>query len=98
LLYLHSFPTRRSSDLPSRVMRWCCTIFKAGPINNLLQTMGDQKVLTFYGIRRDESLRRSQYHKLSWNDPDRLGTVVKVDQDHELDRKSTRLNSSHSQI
>ncbi len=69
---------------PSRVMRWCCTIFKAGPINNLLQTMGDQKVLTFYGIRRDESSRRSQYHKLSWNDPDRLGTVVKVDQDHEL--------------
>src|SRR5579883_2991208 len=42
---------------PSRVMRWCCTIFKAGPINNLLQSLGDQKVLTFYGIRRDESQR-----------------------------------------
>lgn len=69
---------------PSRVMRWCCTIFKAGPINNLLQSMGDQKVLTFYGIRRDESARRSRYHQLSWNDPDRVGTVVKVDQDDEL--------------
>lgn len=69
---------------PSRVMRWCCTIFKAGPINNLMQTLGDQKVLTFYGIRRSESARRSRYHKLSWNDPDRLGTVVKVDQDAEL--------------
>lgn len=69
---------------PSRVMRWCCTIFKAGPINNLLQSLGDQKVLTFYGIRRDESVRRSQYHKISWNDPDRLGTVVSVDQDAEL--------------
>lgn len=69
---------------PSRVMRWCCTIFKAGPINNLLQSLGDQKVLTFYGICRDESLRRSQYHKLTWNDPDRLGTVVSVDQDAEL--------------
>ena len=69
---------------PSRVMRWCCTIFKAGPINNLLQSLGDQKVLTFYGIRRDESTRRSNYHKLSWNDPDRLGTVVNVDQDAEL--------------
>lgn len=69
---------------PSRVMRWCCTIFKAGPINNLLQSLGDQKVLTFYGIRRDESVRRSQYHKLTWNDPDRLGTVVSVDQDAEL--------------
>lgn len=69
---------------PSRVMRWCCTIFKAGPINNLLQSLGDQKVLTFYGIRRDESVRRSQYHKISWNDPDRLGTVVSVDQDAEF--------------
>ncbi|MCA9995237.1 MAG: phosphoadenosine phosphosulfate reductase family protein [Anaerolineales bacterium] len=69
---------------PSRVMRWCCTIFKAGPINNLLQTLGDQKVLTFYGIRHNESVRRSKYHRMSWNDPDRLGTVVSVDQDAEL--------------
>ena len=69
---------------PSRVMRWCCTIFKAGPINNLLQTLGDQKVLTFYGIRRSESVRRSKYHRQSWNDPDRLGTVISVDQDKEL--------------
>jgi phosphoadenosine phosphosulfate reductase len=70
---------------PSRIMRWCCTIFKAGPINSLLQTLGDQKVLTFYGIRRAESTRRSQYHRLSWNDdPDHVGVVVKVDQDDEL--------------
>ena len=70
---------------PSRVMRWCCTIFKAGPINNLLQTLGDQRVLTFYGIRRAESVRRSGYHKTSWNeDPDHVGKVVKVDQDDEL--------------
>ena len=69
---------------PSRVMRWCCTIFKTGPINSMLQSFGRQKVLTFYGIRRDESVRRSNYHKMSWNDPDRLGVVVKVDQDDEL--------------
>ncbi|MAU00651.1 MAG: hypothetical protein CL608_26195 [Anaerolineaceae bacterium] len=70
---------------PSRVMRWCCTIFKAGPINNLLQSIGDEKVLTFYGIRRGESVRRSKYHKASWNDdPDRLGVVVSVNQDAEL--------------
>ena len=69
---------------PSRVMRWCCTIFKAGPINNLLQSMGDQKVLTFYGIRWDESARRARYHRTSWNDPERVGRVVKVDQDNEL--------------
>jgi phosphoadenosine phosphosulfate reductase len=69
---------------PSRVMRWCCTIFKAGPINNLLLTLGDQKVLTFYGIRHDESARRSRYHRLSWNSSERVGKVVKVDQDDEL--------------
>lgn len=69
---------------PSRVMRWCCTIFKAGPINNLLLTLGDQKVLTYYGIRHDESARRSRYHRLSWNSPERVGKVVKVDQDDEL--------------
>lgn len=70
---------------PSRMMRWCCTIFKAGPINNVLQSLGDKKVLTFYGIRRNESVQRSQYHKTSWNDnPDRLGIVIGVDQDAEL--------------
>jgi len=53
---------------PSRVMRWCCTIFKTGPISNLLQSFGDQSVLTFYGIRRDESQRRSRY--------DRVGTQL----------------------
>lgn len=70
---------------PSRVMRWCCTIFKAGPINNLLQSLGDQKVLTFYGIRHGESVKRNRYHRTSWNeDPDRAGVVVNVDQDDEL--------------
>lgn len=53
---------------PSRVMRWCCTIFKTGPISDLLQSFGDQPVLTFYGIRRDESQRRSRY--------DRVGTQL----------------------
>jgi len=69
---------------PSRVMRWCCTIFKAGPINNLLLSLGDQKVLTFYGIRHDESVRRNRYHRLSWNSPDRVGTVLTVEQKNEL--------------
>jgi phosphoadenosine phosphosulfate reductase len=69
---------------PSRTMRWCCTIFKAGPINDLLQSLGDQRVLTFYGIRRGESVRRSQYHKLEWNDPDHLGTVVRVNRDDDV--------------
>jgi len=50
-------------------MRWCCTIFKAGPINNLLQTLGEDgktvKVLTYYGIRNDESARRADYNAVT---------------------------------
>lgn len=69
---------------PSRVMRWCCTIFKAGPINNMLQTFGDQNILTFYGIRRDESTQRSKYHRLRGDDGERIKEVVQVGQDDEL--------------
>ena len=69
---------------PSRAIRWCCTIFKSGPINTMLQSFGHQKILTFYGIRRDESTRRSKYHKISSNGSGKLGVVVKVDQDDEL--------------
>lgn len=51
---------------PSRQIRWCCTIFKAGPINNLLQTLGDNtRVLTFYGIRHAESKQRSDYNAVT---------------------------------
>lgn len=51
---------------PSRRIRWCCTIFKAGPINNLLQTLGDNvRVLTFYGIRHAESAQRADYHAVT---------------------------------
>lgn len=51
---------------PSRRIRWCCTIFKAGPINNLLQTLGDNvRVLTFYGIRRGESAQRADYNAVA---------------------------------
>lgn len=48
---------------PSRVMRWCCTIFKTGPINKKIGQLfkGKNRVLTFYGIRRGESVSRSKY-------------------------------------
>jgi len=67
---------------PSRVMRWCCTIFKAGPINNLLQSLGDRKVLTFYGIRADESLRRRGYDRITISGVSD-GTLT-VDRENEL--------------
>lgn len=38
---------------PSRVMRWCCTVFKTGAITKTLSQVFQNKtnVLTFYGIR-----------------------------------------------
>lgn len=65
---------------PSRVMRWCCTIFKTGPINALLQSFGHRKVLTFYGIRWRESRQRSQYDRIGTTN-DRHSRVLTVDQD-----------------
>lgn len=52
---------------PSRVMRWCCTVFKTGAITNYINTMfkSKLKVLTFYGIRRSESASRSKYDRES---------------------------------
>jgi phosphoadenosine phosphosulfate reductase len=52
---------------PSRVMRWCCTIFKTGAINRKINaTFKDtNKILTFHGIRRSESNSRSKYDRES---------------------------------
>ena len=52
---------------PSRVMRWCCTIFKTGTIQKRIKSLYRDKnqVLTFYGIRRSESLSRSKYDRES---------------------------------
>lgn len=51
---------------PSRVMRWCCTMFKTGPLSDLIDRFSDKKsILTFYGIRRSESTSRSKYDVIS---------------------------------
>ena len=45
---------------PARMMRWCCSMFKTGPITRVLNNMyRNQQVLTFYGIRKAESVSRS---------------------------------------
>jgi len=45
---------------PSRVMRWCCTMFKTGPITRTLNALfRDKDILTFYGVRKYESVSRS---------------------------------------
>lgn len=50
---------------PSRVMRWCCTIFKTGVITRKIEKVFRNKthIITFYGIRRSESASRSKYEK-----------------------------------
>ena len=52
---------------PSQTLRWCCTTFKTGYIGDKIRrTFGDSKpILTFYGIRRNESKSRSNYERES---------------------------------
>ena len=52
---------------PSRQMRWCCTVFKTGAIQRKIQPLfkNKKRILTFYGIRRSESVSRSKYDRES---------------------------------
>lgn len=53
---------------PARMMRWCCSMFKTGPITRVLNSLyRNQQVLTFYGIRKAESLSRSKYSRVAKN-------------------------------
>ena len=50
---------------PARMLRWCCTMFKTGPITRVLNSMfRNSHVLTFYGIRKSESVSRSKYKRI----------------------------------
>lgn len=50
---------------PARMLRWCCSMFKTGPITRVLNSMyRDKKILTFYGIRKCESVSRSKYNRV----------------------------------
>lgn len=51
---------------PSRVMRWCCTMFKTGPITRVINNLygSSTKILTFYGVRKCESASRSKYNRI----------------------------------
>jgi len=63
---------------PSRVMRWCCTVFKTGAINKVLSQVFKDKinVLTYYGIRKSESNSRSKYDRESESPKITKQTVV----------------------
>lgn len=50
---------------PSRVMRWCCTVFKTGAITDSMNKIfkNQTSVLSFQGIRKYESVSRSKYDR-----------------------------------
>lgn len=53
---------------PARMMRWCCSMFKTGPITRVLNNLyRDKSILTFYGIRKNESVSRSKYNRVEDN-------------------------------
>ncbi|MDD4508637.1 MAG: phosphoadenosine phosphosulfate reductase family protein [Eubacteriaceae bacterium] len=50
---------------PARLMRWCCSMFKTGPITRVINNLyRDKAILTFYGIRKYESVSRSKYNRV----------------------------------
>lgn len=53
---------------PARMMRWCCSMFKTGPITRIINGFyRNQQILTFYGIRKSESVSRSKYNRIEDN-------------------------------
>lgn len=63
---------------PSRVMRWCCTVFKTGAITQTIASAFKNKtnILSFQGIRHNESLSRSKYDRESKSPKITKQTVV----------------------
>lgn len=50
---------------PARMLRWCCSMFKTGPITRVLNNLYyDTNILTFYGVRKCESISRSKYNRI----------------------------------
>ena len=54
---------------PSRIHRWCCTVTKTAPFVKLIRGLHRRnkktlKLLTFEGVRREESSKRSDYNRI----------------------------------
>ena len=53
---------------PARMLRWCCSMFKTGPITRLFnEAFPGETILTFYGIRKCESVSRSKYRRVTYS-------------------------------
>jgi phosphoadenosine phosphosulfate reductase len=53
-------------DPPSRLLRWCCSVFKGTLLSRFLNRL-DHEAINFDGIRRRESNRRSKYDRVTRN-------------------------------
>lgn len=51
---------------PSDTHRWCCSVMKTAPLYRMLKVDGNKqaRVLTFDGVRAEESTRRSGYNRV----------------------------------
>ena len=66
------FEMCKDIGVPSRYTRWCCTMFKTGPLAKVTTRLYNKKtVLSFLGIRANESSSRSKYERLTANGEDR---------------------------
>src|SRR5690606_40768608 len=94
--YLHSFPTRRSSDLSQEALfqkeRFGKSLKYAIPVPNGTYTVQTYHVETYFGRGTVPQKAGQRVFDISLE-----GKVVKDDFDL-LDRKSTRLNPSHVKI
>src|SRR5438132_5602642 len=90
MLDLHSFPTRRSSDL-GLIIRWSQVQILAGPPKQD-SAVASMKACLLVSPAPVET-QPLQYTEVPVREPDSHEVLVRI-----RDRKSTRLNSSHTVI
>lgn len=63
----HSLELWKVFGPPSRIIRWCCSVYKTSPQINLLRKLNKNitKIMVFDGVRADESSRRERYNRVA---------------------------------
>src|SRR5205814_10335603 len=90
--HLHSFPTRRSSDLGKGIV----FVTVAHSLAKLEERYGKDGAANIWAISGVKALLRGITEPATLEDVSRIcGTLGDEDDDRLRDRKSTRLNSSH---
>lgn len=52
-------------QVPTRIIRWCCSVFKTSPMAQTMHELGGGRpILSFEGIRRSESSGRSKHKRI----------------------------------